>query len=523
MAGSSAAELTIAQVARVAAGDAPPPITPQDLVRMEAARALVDQALAGGAALYGINTGFGPLASVRIPPERAAELSRRVVLACCTGVGEPLPIEVVRAMMLVRLAGLLRGRSGVRPVIARTLRAMLERGVTPLVPSQGSVGASGDLAPLAHVAAVLTCEPDGGGYAGRAWFGGELLDGVEAMARAGIERVAPQAKEGLALTNGTGFMLACAALAVHRARLLWSQGLYAAALSHQALLGLTGPFHPALQAAARQPGQAEAARVMRLLLAGSALAGSAPERVQDAYSLRCLPQVMGPAWDMLCFVAGRVEDALNGDSDNPLVFPELEGGPAEKVLSGGNFHGQGPALWLGSLSLALAEVGSMAERRIYRLLDPALSGGLPAMLTPQAGLDTGLMVAQYTAAALVSDNKALCFPDGADSIPTAAGQEDHVSMGANAARRALALLDNTARIVAIELICACQALELRPDGPARLSPAGAAAFAAVRTVSTFRDRDRQLSEEIEALASLLLDGGLERALLGSCPELASQG
>lgn len=523
MSESPADALSIELLVRVAGGADPPPITPRDRRRMETSRQVVRQALAGGDALYGVNTGFGPLAEVRIEPDQASELSRRVILACCAGVGDPLAPEVVRAMMMVRLAGLLRGRSGVRPLIAETLHAMLARGVTPLVPAMGSVGASGDLAPLAHVAAVLTCELGGGGYSGRAWFGGELMEGAEAMARAGIERVAPRAKEGLALTNGTGFMLACAALAVHRARLLWRQGLYAAALSHQALLGLSGPFHPALQTAARQPGQAEAARVLRLTLAGSKLADSEPARVQDAYSLRCIPQVMGPAWDMLLFVAGRVEDALNGDSDNPLVFPELKGDAADKVLSGGNFHGQGPALWLGSLSLAMAEAASMAERRAYRLLDPALNGGLPSMLTPRAGLDTGLMVAQYTAAALVSDNKALCFPDGADSIPTAAGQEDHVSMGANAARRALALLDNTARVIAIELICACQAVELRPEGPGRLSPAGAAAFAAVRALSPFRERDRQLTEEIEALADLLLDGGLLRAAADACPELDSQG
>jgi histidine ammonia-lyase len=504
--------LTIGQLVAVArGGEHVAPLAPEVQARMERSHRWVEDAIAdAGKVIYGVNTGFGSLANRHIGAAEAQRLSHNVVALCQVGVGEPLPVDVVRGMMLIRANMLAKGCSGVRPAVAGTLTAMLNAGVNPYVPAKGSLGASGDLAPLAHIATVLVRDPDrqDGGASGRAWHRGELLSGAEAMARAGIERMPLRAKEGLALTNGIDFMAAAGALAVHDAENLLAHASIAAALSLEAMCGLSAAFEPDLQNASGQPGQARVAARIRELIDGSRLVNSDPGRVQDAYSLRCAPQVLGPAVDAVAFLRECFSIALNAATDNPLIFPDGRG--SYRSLSGGNFHGAGPALWLDFLGIAMAEVADIAERRVFRLLTPELSGGLPAMLVPTGGLDSGLMMVQYTAAALVSDNKTLAHPDSVDSIPSCANQEDHVSMGANAARHALEILDNVRRVLAIELLAAAQAVDLRPDGPARLGRGTAKAYAAIRARVRRLDHDRELASEIEALAAWIQDGGLVR-------------
>ena len=471
--------------------------------RMAISQAWVEEAVSAGSVIYGVTTGFGPLATTSIRPEEARQLSRNLVLNCLAGVGDPLPEDVVRAMILIRANSLAKGHSGVRPVVVDTLIGMLNAGVTPVVPEKGSLGASGDLAPLAHIAVVLCSDLDGGGYSGEAYFSGERMSGSEAMAKAGLKRLVLEAKEGLALTNGTTFMAACGALSVYDAETLISQAEKAAALSLEALLGITAAFDPALHAANGQPGQMQTAANLLALVEGSRLVDSAPHKVQDAYSLRCTPQVLGPIRDAIQFTRERFTAAINAASDNPLIFLQSEAG---RAVSGGNFHGAGPAMWLDFLSIAISEAGSISERRTFRMLDPALNGGLPSMLVRTSGLDSGLMIPQYTAAALVSDNKTLAHPDSVDSIPSSANQEDHVSMGANAARHTLEILSNVRKILAIELLTAAQAVELRADGPARLGRGTRRVFDRVRSHAAFMDHDRETTPDINALAGMLLAG-----------------
>jgi histidine ammonia-lyase len=502
---------TLAAVAREGATVRPP----GDGIRrrMEASRAWVERAAGGDEAIYGINTGFGVLARERIPPDDAGRLSRNVILKCCAGVGEPLPEELVRAMMAIRADTLARGTSGVRPLLVETYVGMLNAGVTPYVPDKGSLGASGDLAPLAHVAVVMTRDPEGSvgeDHSGRAFHRGELLSGAEAMRRAGIARFVPGAKEGLALTNGTALMLAAAALAVLDAESLLDHADAAAALSLEALQALSAAFDADLHEESGQFGQPEAAARIRVLVAGSRLIDADPSRVQDAYSLRCVPQVHGPARDAVGFVRSRVERLLAGSSDNPLVF--ATSADEGRAVSGGNFHGQGLAFWLDLLGIVTADVASLAERRTFRLLTPELSNGLPSMLVPDPGLDSGLMMGQYTQAALVSDNKTLAHPDSVDSIPSSANQEDHVSMGANAARHCREILDNVRRVVAIELMTAAQAVDLRPDGPDRLGRGTAAVHEQVRGVVPHFAHDRPLSPDIDALTERIRGGEILDAI-----------
>lgn len=486
------------------------PYPSEVIARMEASRRWVEAAVRSERVVYGVNTGFGSLAQECISAAQTRRLSRNLILQCCVGVGEPLPSEVVRAMMVIRANTFARGHSGIRPAFGHLLIEMLNRGVTPVIPSKGSLGASGDLAPLAHLAVVLTRDEDPArDFSGQADFNGERLSGAEAMARAGLERLVPEAKEGLALTNGTTFMVAAGALAVYDAERVLAHAEIAAALSLEALGALREALDPALHAANGQPGQATTARNLRALTEGSRLLDLAPERVQDAYSLRCTPQVIGPARDLLGFIRERFTAALNSSSDNPLIFAEDE--PPRKV-SGGNFHGQGPSLWLDCLGIALAGVGNLSERRTFRLVTPELNNGLPPMLVRTSGLESGLMMPQYTAAALVSDNKTLAHPDSVDSIPSSANQEDHVSMGANAARHALEIVDNVRRIIAIELLTAAQAIDLRPDGPARLGAGTRAAYEVIRQHVRFVEQDRELAGEIETLAQLIQSGELEAAV-----------
>lgn len=504
-------DLSIDDVVAVARqGEKVAPVDVPVRERMELSMRWIERVIASGdRPIYGVNTGFGPLADRSVPVEQLDRLSRNLILNCCAGVGPPLPEEVVRAMMLIRANTLARGNSGVRPDLVESFIRMLNKGVHPYVPSKGSLGASGDLAPLAHIGLVMTRDADGDETdSGKAWYGGDLLSGAEAMERAGIPRLVPRAKEGLALTNGTTFMLAAAALAVHDGLDLLDHADAAAALSFEALRARSNFLHPALHEASGQKGQAEAAWNLRRLLEGSRLIDSDPNRVQDAYSLRCTPQVHGPIRDAVRFVASRVESLLNGTSDNPLVFTDLPDGDGTDVISGGNFHGQGLALWHDMLGISLAELGSMSERRCFRLLTPELSGGLPSMLVSNPGIDSGLMVAQYTAAALVSDNKTLAHPDSVDSVPSSANQEDHVSMGANAARHTLEILQNLRHILAVELLIAVQAVDLREEGPERLAPLTRTVYDKVRSRVRFLERDRTLTPDIEAVADLVRSGVL---------------
>lgn len=458
-----------------------------------------------GKVIYGVNTGFGSLADRQISASEARKLSRNLIVMCICGVGKPLPSEVVRSMMLIRANMLAKGHSGVRPVVAQTLIDMLNAGVTPVVPEKGSLGASGDLAPLAHIATVLTrdLEEGDGGYSGYASYQGEVLSGAEAMQKAGLNRLVLEAKEGLALSNGIDFMAASGALAVYDAENLLQHAQMGAALSLEALLGLSAAFDPALHAVSGQPGQQKVAANIRSLCQDSRLIDSLPGRVQDAYSLRCTPQVIGPAIDTIEFVRGRFTAALNAATDNPLIFPSLEHENEHRAISGGNFHGQGPAMWLDFIGIAMAEVADIAERRVFRLLTPELNHGLPAMLVPTSGLDGGLMMLQYTAAALVSDNKTLAHPDSVDSIPSCANQEDHVSMGANAARHTLEILENVCTVLAIELQTAAQAIDLRPDGPACLGRGTSKVYARIRKHVSFLAHDRETTSDMETLSNLI--------------------
>ncbi|MDE2664084.1 MAG: histidine ammonia-lyase [Gemmatimonadota bacterium] len=523
-------ELTIPDVVAVARGGAKVRELDEGArERVEASRLAVEEALARpGARIYGITTGYGSLAGTRIAPPDAARLSWNLILKCATGTGSPLPEDWARAMLLVRANSLALGASGVRPVIIDTLVRMLNRGVTPVVPGKGSLGASGDLAPLAHMAAVATRSPgpergagEGEGpsaFSGEAWFEGRRMDGASAMAAAGVPRPRLEAKEGLALTNGTTMMVAGAALQLHDARHLLLHAELAAALSFEALLARSAALKPALHEANNQPGQIGTAARLRSLLSGSGLVDADADRVQDAYSLRCTPQIVGPVHDMVGFLWGRVEASLNAVSDNPLVFPAAGRSPGE-VVSGGNFHGAGPALWLDTVGIALADIASLSDRRMFRMLTPELSAGLPAMLVESPGLHGGLMSLQYTGAALVSDNKTLAHPDSVDSIPTSANQEDHVSMGANAARHTHEILDNTRTVLAIELLGAAQAVYLRPGGPDRLGAGTRAVYEAVRGFVPPVIEDRSLAEDIARLEAAIGDGTLERAAADALGDL----
>jgi histidine ammonia-lyase len=507
--------LTIEDVVAVARHNEPvAPYSAAVVERMEVSRRWIAETIASDSAtVYGVNTGFGSLAQVRIKPDEARRLSRNHILTCLVGVGEPLTVEVVRTMLLLRAHMFARGNSGIRPEVASLLVEMLNRGVTPWVPAKGSLGASGDLAPLAHIAIVLTRdESEDGGYSGQAYYDGELMSGAEAMKRAGLERAVAEAKEGLALTNGTAMMVALGALAVYDAETILRHAEIAAALSFEALGALSSALHPALHAANQQPGQIGVAARLRKLLDGSQHIDSDPARVQDAYSIRCTPQVVGPVRDTLLFLRERFTAALNASSDNPLLVGDDGDSGEMRAISGGNFHGQGPSMWLDFLGIALSAVGNIAERRIFRLVTPELSNGLPAMLAANSGLDSGLMMPQYTAAALVSDNKTLAHPDSVDSIPSCANQEDHVSMGANAARHATEIVANVRRIIAIELLTAAQAIDLREDGPARLGRATRAAYAVIREQVAFLEHDRETTPDIERLAVLIQAEDMVRAV-----------
>ncbi|RYH12260.1 histidine ammonia-lyase [Tropicimonas sp. IMCC6043] len=475
----------------------------------EAARRIA-AAAAGNAAVYGVNTGFGKLASVKIEPKDTETLQRNLILSHCCGVGDPIPRRVARLVMALKLLSLGRGASGVRPELVTLLEEMLARGVTPLIPEQGSVGASGDLAPLAHMAAVMMGE-------GRAEFGGTVMQGARALEAAGLAPIALGAKEGLALINGTQFSTAFALAGLFGAWRAAQASLVTAALSTDAAMGSTAPFQPEIHSLRGHRGQIDAAHALRALLDGSAIRDSHRDgdlRVQDPYCIRCQPQVTGAAMDILRMAAGTLETEANAATDNPLVLVE-----ADMIVSGGNFHAEPVGFATDMIALAIAEIGAIAQRRIALLVDPALSFNLPPFLTPNPGLSSGFMIAEVTTAALMSENKHLANPCVTDSTPTSANQEDHVSMAAHGARRLMRMVENLDRILGVELLCAAQGVEFR--APLTTSAPLAAVLARLRDEVATLAEDRFLAPDLERAAGFVRDGTFAAAVGFDLPELAA--
>ncbi len=496
--------LTVEDVVDVARGYKPVSLSDDARLRMENSRKWVESVLRDGEMrVYGVNTGLGALRDRSLSPDQAGQLTVNMIRSHSVGVGEPAPIDVVRAAMLIRVNTMAKGFSGTRPKVPETLLEMLNKGVHPYVPLKGSVGASGDLAPLSHIALTLMGE-------GAAFYEGELLPAAEAMKLAGLEPVVPGAREGLALNNGTAFTTAMASLAVHDAENLVKNAEIALAMSLEALLGAGDAFNEHIHAARGHDGQIKAAWDVRALIRGSDLVDS-KAKVQDAYSLRCAPQVMGAARDALSFARMVVTREMNAATDNPLIFIELE--RENKALSGGNFHGEPLALTMDLLGMAVAEIGNISERRVFRLLDGTLNEGLEPMLIENSGLNSGLMMLQYTAAALVSENKTLAHPDSVDSIPTSANQEDHVSMCTNAAIHATQILRNVEQVVAIEMITAAQALDLRlRERKAEVGIGTGAAYRTIRDRVPFVDADRTMYEDIVTIAEIVHNGEIVAAV-----------
>ena len=498
--------LTLADLESVARAGRPVALDLGARERVARARKVVDDAVERGAVVYGVTTGFGNFADVVVPRDRLRELQANLVRSHSAGVGDVLDEPETRGLMLLRANVLAKGYSGVRVETLELIIAMLNAKVHPVVPGQGSVGASGDLAPLAHLALAMIGE-------GACLREGRVLAGDEGLKAAGLEPVRLEAKEGIALINGTQLMTAVTGLALGEAWRLVRVADVAGALTLDTLKGTDVAFDPRIQAARPHPGQAVSAANLRRLLAGSPLREShrGCGKVQDAYSLRCIPQVHGAARDALGYVTSTVGVELNGATDNPMVFAETA-----ELLSGGNFHGEPVAIAADVLAIAVSEIGSISERRIERLVNPALSG-LPAFLTREGGFRSGLMMAQVTAAALASENKGLAHPASVDSIPTSANKEDHVSMGATAARQAARVVANTRRILAIELLAACQALEFHR--PLQTSAPLEAVHRRLRASLAPYDDDRPLGPDVESAAELVRTGALVDEAASVCGTL----
>ncbi|MFC4350418.1 histidine ammonia-lyase [Fodinicurvata halophila] len=474
---------------------------------VEASAAQIERAVEAGAPVYGVNTGFGKLASVRISKEDTAALQRNLIRSHCAGVGEPLDHEIVRLVMALKLVSLGRGASGVRWALIEQLQAMLEAGVLPVIPAQGSVGASGDLAPLAHMAAAMMGE-------GESYYGDARMKSAEALQRAGLTPLTLRAKEGLALINGTQVSTALALAGLFRAWRAGLSSLVTGALSTDAAMGSSAPFRVEIHELRGQPGQIDAGAALRHLLADSEIREShreGDERVQDPYCLRCQPQVAGAAFDLLRQVGRTLAIEANAVTDNPLV---LEDG---SIVSGGNFHAEPVAFAADQIALAVAELGSIAQRRISLLVDPALSFGLPAFLSPNPGLNSGLMIAEVTSAALMSENRQRAHPASVDSTPTSANQEDHVSMACHGAYRLLAMTANLERIIGIEALAGAQGVEFR--APLKTGPRLRDAMEVIRRSVPSLTEDRYLSDELETAARLTAEGALLAALEGQVPQL----
>ncbi|MFO1062071.1 MAG: histidine ammonia-lyase [Dongiaceae bacterium] len=485
--------LTLGELRRLAETPCSVTLDPACWPAVERSAAVVQAVIDEGRVAYGVNTGFGSLARTRISDEAVAELQRRLVLSHACGVGPLLPDRVVRLILLLKINSLARGHSGVRRPVLEMLLALLEAEAYPAIPAQGSVGASGDLAPLAHLSCALI-------GVGEIRLDGTLLPAAQALSALGLTPLQLAAKEGLALLNGSQVSTALAAHGLFAIDRVFAAALAAGALSTDAAAGSDVPFDPRIHAVRGQPGQAAVAGALLTLLEGSEIRRSHVDcdRVQDPYSLRCQPQVMGAVLDLLRYAAGAVEREANAVSDNPLVFADTG-----EILSGGNFHAEPVALAADAAALALAEIGSLSERRIALLTDARMSG-LPAFLVPDPGLNSGFMIAQVTAAALASENKQRAAPASIDSLPTSANQEDHVSMATHAARRLTDMAENAAGIVAIELLAAAQGVDFRR--PLATSPALAGVMASLRAAVPFLDGDRAMAPDIAAATRMVLDG-----------------
>lgn len=481
--------LTLEDVVNVARWGQAVEIDQSAIPKINASRAYVEDILKEGRTVYGINTGFGEFSKVSIPAEDVAQLQHNLIVSHACGIGSWLSPEIVRAMMLLRVNSLAAGFSGVRLELLQAFVDMLNAGVVPCVPEKGSLGASGDLAPLSHIALTLI-------GLGEAFFGNKLMTGAEAMKAAGITPVVLAAKEGLALINGTQAMTAIGALTLYDAKNLAITADIAGALTMEALQGITCAFHPTLHAVRPQKGQvATAAHMLKLLEGSERVTKQGQLRVQDAYSLRCIPQIHGASKDALSYIEEKLLIEINAVTDNPIIAHE-----EDIAISGGNFHGQPIALPMDFLAIALAELCNVSERRIERLVNPALSG-LPGFLTKTGGISSGFMIAQYTAAALVSENKVLCHPASVDSIPSSANQEDHVSMGTIGARKAGEVLFNLKKTLAIELLCAAQGIDLSSDK--KLGKATTVVYDLVRGVAPTLEEDRELYVDFERVSALI--------------------
>ncbi|WP_185984238.1 histidine ammonia-lyase [Aureimonas mangrovi] len=488
--------VSLATLERIYRGAEAVRLAPSCAARVAAGAERIAEIAGGDAAVYGINTGFGKLASVRIAPGDVETLQRNLILSHCCGVGEPLAPEIVRLVMAAKLISLGRGASGVRPVVVELIEAMLEKGLLPVIPGQGSVGASGDLAPLAHMAAAMIGE-------GEVSVDGAARPAAEALRAAGLEPVTLAAKEGLALINGTQVSTALALAGLFRAHRAAQAALVTGALSTDAAMGSSAPFHPEIHTLRGHRGQIEAAGALRALLEGSEIREShltGDERVQDPYCIRCQPQVDGACLDLLRQAAATLVIEANAVTDNPLILSD------GSVVSGGNFHAEPVALAADQIALAVCEIGAIAQRRIALLVDPALSFGLPAFLAKNPGLNSGMMIAEVTSAALMSENKQMAHPASVDSTPTSANQEDHVSMACHGARRLLLMTQNLASIVGIEALTAAQGLEFR--APLTTSPELARAHAAIRAVVPSLDEDRYMAGDLAAAGDLVASGAL---------------
>ena len=486
--------LTLEQVAQICRFGAPVAISEDAKRLILESREVVEKIVAEDRVVYGITTGFGKFSDVVITGEECKTLQKNLIITHAVGAGEAFANEISRGIILLRINNLAKGFSGARIETVQTMIDMLNKGVTPIVPQKGSLGASGDLAPLSHMVLPML-------GLGKAEYQGEIMDGAEAMKKAGIPTIELTAKEGLALINGTQVMTAVGALTVYDALDLLKTADIAAAMSFEAHYGVTDAMNPKIHEIRPHQGQMDTARIMLQLLEGSKNTTRQGEiRVQDGYSLRCVPQIHGASKDAINFVKTKVDIEINAVTDNPIILKETE-----EAISGGNFHGQPMALPFDFLSIAIAELANVSERRIERMVNPAISG-LPAFLTKDGGLNSGFMIVQYSAAALVSENKCMAHPASVDSIPSSANQEDHVSMGTIGARKAKEILGNARRVLSMELMCACQAIDLRGDKG--MAPATQAAYNSIRAKVTTLEEDRALYGDIEACESVLIDGSL---------------
>ncbi len=481
--------------------------------RIRKARALVERWIRTGETVYGVTTGFGEFANVRIDSQDTEKLQENLILSHAAGAGEPLPIEIVRAMMLLRINAVAKGHSGLRLETVELLGRMLNNNIIPRIPSQGSVGASGDLVQLAHLVHAMMGRGKVYASRGAGSNGRVFLSSSTALRRHRLKPVRLTAKEGLALINGTQMMTSYAALSVHQAKELVKVADIAGAMSVEALRGSETPFDERIQRLRPFRGQANAARNLRRLMSGSEIRESHREndpRVQDAYSMRCIPQVHGASRDAVDYVFDKVSTEINSANDNPLIFPDQGA-----HLEGGNFHGQPMALAMDFLAIALSELANISERRTERLVNGSLSG-LPKFLTERGGLNSGLMIAQYTAASIVSENKVLCHPASVDSIPTSANQEDHNSMGSVSAQKLWRVVKNVQTVLAIELLCASQGLDfarrMHPNGPLRPGKGTDAGYRCVRSIVPHLDDDRLLYDDIQKTLGLIRDGAIVRAV-----------